>query len=148
MNIIEAVQKILTNYPKIAEFSGGVQIDYTTSDRTNYGLSSTGDTLVKEDLLGNQTRRHNFVLYAVNQSYTDYDRLANSTFLLQLAYWLEQQRQQRITALIDDTEYQGEVISLSSANGMMFNVPTGNINDGVMYQLQINAIYKIESGGI
>lgn len=143
MNIIEAVQSILNSYDKIADFSGGVQIDYTTNDTTNYGLSSTGDTLIKEDILGNQTRQHNFILYAVNQTYTDYDRLANSTFLLQLAYWLEKQQGQPVEAQIDDTVIQGEIISLSSANGMIFSVPTGDINDGITYQIQIYAQYKL-----
>lgn len=148
MNIIETVKSILSGYSKISEFSNGIAVDFTDDTPTNFGLSSSGDTLLKEDLLGNQTRQHNFVLYAVNQSYTDYDRLANSTFLLELAYWLEKQQGQTVIAAIDGVDYQGEIISLSSANGMLYNIPTGNINDGITYQIQIYANYKIESGGI
>ena len=55
-------------------------LSFTEPDPVNYGLSSNGDSLVKEDILGNQIRRHNFVMYAVGQSFTDYNRLANSNF--------------------------------------------------------------------
>lgn len=92
MTIIEYMRQKLTEYPKISEFLTGddIHIDFTEPDPVNYGLSSNGDSLVKEDILGNQIRRHNFVMYAVGQSFTDYNRLANSNFLLELAYWLEQ----------------------------------------------------------
>lgn len=145
MNVIETVKNIINTYPKISEFSNGVTINYIENQSNNYGLFSNGDSLLKEDMLGNQTRQHNFVLYAVNQSYTDYERLANSTFLLELGYWLEKQQSQKVTAIIGQKEYEGEILSLSSANGMLFEVPTGNINDGVTYQIQIYAKYIIES---
>ena len=102
---------------------------------------------MSEDILGNQTRQHNFVLYAINQSFTDYDRLANSTFLLELTYWLEQYKEKdTIEVTINGKTIQGELSGLSSANGMLYSVPTGDINDGVMYQIQIYAKYKLESG--
>lgn len=145
MNIIELVKQTLTDYPKISEFTNEVQIDFTTSDPTNFGISSTGDALLKGDVLGNQTRQHNFVLYAVNQSFNDYDRLANSTFLLELAYWLETIKGQEIIAVIGNKEKKGKLLSLGSANGMLFSIPTGNIHDGVTYQIQIYAKYKLES---
>ena len=85
MTIIEYIRQKLTEYPKISEFLAGddIHIDFTEPDPVNYGLSSSGDALVKEDILGNQIRRHNFVMYAVGQSFTDYNRLANSNFLLE-----------------------------------------------------------------
>lgn len=147
MNIIEVVKQILTDYPKISEFTNEIQVDFTESTPTNFGISSTGDSLLSEDILGNQTRQHNFVLYAINQSFTDYDRLANSTFLLELTYWLEQYKEKdAIEVTINNKTIQGELSGLSSANGMLYSVPTGDINDGVMYQIQIYAKYKLESG--
>ena len=87
MTIIEYMRQKLTEYPKISEFLTGddIHIDFTEPDPVNYGLSSNGDSLVKEDILGNQIRRHNFIMYAVGQSFTDYNRLANSNFLLEAA---------------------------------------------------------------
>lgn len=91
MTIIDYMRQTLTEYPKISEFLAGdeIHIDFTEPDPVNYGLTSNGDSLVKEDVLGNQIRQHNFVMYAVGQSFTDYNRLANSNFLLELSLWLE-----------------------------------------------------------
>lgn len=144
MNVIEATKKILSDYKKISEFSSGVQIDFTANEPTNFGLSSIGDALLKEDVLGNQKRKHSFVLYAVNQAYEDYDRLANSSFLLELAYWLETQKGQEVDVAIGDTVKKGEITKISTANAMIFSVPTGNLNDGVMYQIQIYVEYKVK----
>jgi hypothetical protein len=148
MNIIELIKQILTDYPRISEFTNEINVDFTDGTPTNFGLSSTGDQLVREDILGNQIRRHNFVLYALNQSFTNYDRLANSTFLLDLTYWLEQYNQEdQIEVTINDKTVSGKLLGLSSANAMLYMVPTGDINDGVTYQIQIYAKYKLESEG-
>jgi hypothetical protein len=149
MNIIELVKQILTDYPRISEFTNEINVDFTDGTPTNFGLSSTGDQLVREDILGNQIRRHNFVLYALNQSFTNYDRLANSTFLLDLTYWLEQYNQEdQIEVTINDKTVSGKLLGLSSANAMLYMVPTGDINDGVTYQIQIYAQYYLESEGL
>ncbi|MDY4812884.1 MAG: hypothetical protein SO152_03430, partial [Ruminococcus sp.] len=78
MNIIEVVKETLQQFPKISQVCNDIHIDFTDDIPTNYGLSPTGDTLIKEDILGNQTRQHTFILYAVFQSQSDYDRMANS----------------------------------------------------------------------
>ena len=144
MNIIELVKQILTDYPKISDFTNEINVDFTDDTPTSFGLSSVGDQLIKEDILGNQIRRHNFVLYALNQSFTDYDRLANSTFLLDLTYWLEQYRNNDpIEVTIDNKTVSGKLLGLSSANAMLYMVPTGDINDGVTYQIQIYAQYSL-----
>lgn len=146
MNIIEFVKEVLTSYPKIQEFTNNIYVDFTDDSPTNFGISSLGDALVKEDILGNQIRQHNFVLYAVNQSFTDYDRLLNSTFLLELSYWLERYRSDvELSATINNKTYKGMLKSLSSANGMMYQVINEDMNNGVMYQIQIYAQYTVES---
>ena len=148
MNIIELVKQILTDYPEITEFTNEIKVDFTDDAPASFGLSSTGDRLVKEDILGNQTRQHNFVLYALKQSFNDYDRLASSTFLLDLTYWLEQyQQEDPIEVTINNKTVSGKLLGLSSANAMLYMVPTGDINDGVTYQIQIYAKYKLESEG-
>ncbi len=146
MNIIELVKDILLQFPKINEVCNDIHIDFTDDVPTNYGLSSTGDSLLSEDLLGNQTRQHNFVLYAVYPSINDFDRMSNSGVLLELAMWLERQaNEQEIEITIGDTTLKGSLKKLSTANGMLYNIPNGNLNDGVQYQLQIIAQYEIES---
>lgn len=148
MTIIDFMRQKLTEYPKISEFLGGgdIHIDFTEPAPTNYGLSSTGDSLLKEDVLGNQIRQHNFVLYAVGQSFTDYNRLANSNFLLELSYWLERlPEEDGISAEIDGQTLTGRFLKATSANAMAMQPMTEDMNDGVLYQIQIYAQYKIES---
>lgn len=148
MTIIDFMRKKLTEYPEISKFIAGgeVHIDFTEPDPVNYGLSSSGDSLVKEDVLGNQTRQHNFVLYAVGQSFTDYNRLANSNFLLELSYWLETlPEEDGIEVQVNGKTMQGRFVKASSANAMAMQPMTEDIHDGVLYQIQIYATYKIES---
>ena len=142
MNIVELVKSILREFPKIKE----LHFDYSENEVDSYGLYSTGDTLIKEDILGNQTRQHTFALYTVYQSFNDYDRLANSGVLLELQMWLEQYADdQQISVTVGDSELKGTLTKLSCANGMVYSIPDENLNSGVQYQLQITADYKIES---
>ena len=148
MTIIDFMREKLTEYPKISEFlvSGDIHIDFTEPDPESYGLSSTGDKLVSEDILGNQIRQHNFVMYAAGQSFTDYNRLANSNFLLELAYWLERLPEQNgIEVTVDGEELTGRFMKATTANAMSMGWMGETVNAGVMYQLQIYAQYKIES---
>lgn len=139
MNIIEKVKEIISSYENINKFTNDVHVDFTEENAVNYGLSSTGDSLLKEDVLGNQKRQHNFVLYARMEAFEDYNRLANSTFLLELNYWLEKQKGQEIAK---DGKI-GKITKMWSANGMLYEIPNGDINNGVLYQLQIYVEYEL-----
>ena len=78
INIIETVRDILENFPKISEVCNEIHIDFADPEPTSYGLTSTGDSLIKEDILGNQTRQHTFMLYSTFSGINDYERLLNS----------------------------------------------------------------------
>ncbi len=146
MNIIELVKSILLEFPKISSVCNDIHIDFNDDVPTSYGLSSTGDTLVKEDVLGNQTRQHNFILYAVYQSVNDYDRMANSGLLLELSLWLEQHAiGQQISVDVGNETLIGYLNRLTCTNGMIYEIPNDNLNGGIQYQLQISAEYKLES---
>lgn len=146
MNIIETVKDLLQRFPKISEVCNDVHVDFTEAETDSYGLSPTGDTLLFEDVLGNQTRQHTFTLYAVYQSLNDYDRLANSGVLLELQMWLEREGTgMSISAEVGNETFTGTVKKIVCSNGMVYAVPQENMTDGVMYQLQINAQYTIES---
>ncbi|WP_167957964.1 hypothetical protein [Anaerosporobacter faecicola] len=143
MNVIEVMKQILTDYPNISDFiNGEVHIDLSEEADHDYGLSSTNDNLVKKDILGNQTRENNMVLYATNQSVNDYDRLQNSTFLLDLGYYLDDIKGHQVTATINDKQYTGEITKFSIGNGM----PWTKSEDGqyITYQLQIKVTYTLE----
>lgn len=146
MNIIELVKSILQDFPKINEVCNDIHIDFTDNTSDSYGLSSIGDALLAEDILGNQRRQHNFLLYAVFQSVNDYDRLNNSGTLLELQLWLERQAQhQKIENTVSNEHLTGELTKLTCSNGMLYAIPENNLNSGVQYQLQITAEYKIEN---
>ena len=143
MNVIEAMRQVLTDYPNISDFiNGDVHIDFNEEKDQNYGLSSTNDSLLRKDILGNQTRTNNMVLYATNQSVNDFDRLKNSTFLLDLGYYLETVKCQEVTATINGVEMVGSIQSVSIANAMAW----GKSEDGqlITYQLQIKVNYTLE----
>ncbi len=148
MNIIEQVKQLLSDCELISNLNGELNIDFTEDSPVSFGLYPTGDQLLKEDVLGNQDRRHNFVLYAVFQSFTDYDRLANSTFLLNLAYYLEHAATgQEIEVTINNETVSGKLTKLSSANGMLYGYQDNTLSGPVTYQIQIYADYYIESEG-
>lgn len=146
MNIIELVKSLLQEFPKINDICNNVHIDFTSDIPTSYGLSPTGDTLLREDILGNQLRQHTFTLYAVYQSINDYDRLANSGTLLELQMYLESKADnQQISINVGDKTITGNLEKLTCSNGMLYSVPQENMLDGVTYQLQIIAEYTTES---
>lgn len=137
MNIIELVKSIVESYADI----GKLHIDYTGAVPDSCGISSTGDVLLKENILGNKTRQHNFVLYTVWQSQSDYDRMINSGILLGLQCYLEDQSQEQQVHSPDGKS--GNLKSITCSNGMLYSVPESNLNAGVIYQLQISAQYVI-----
>lgn len=146
MNIIELVKSLLQEFPKICEVCNEIHVDFTDSTDNSYGLSATGDTLLSEDILGNQKRQHTFILYAVYQSVNDYDRIANSGTLLELQMWLERHADnQKIAVNVGGDELTGILRKLTCANGMLYSISDGNMNSGVLYQLQITAEYTINN---
>ena len=136
MNVIEKTQQLISEYPEISKFTNEVDIDFTSNEPTSFGLSSTGDTKVREYLTGKQVRQHNFVLYATQDSFNSFQRLNNSNFLMNFSYWLEQQKN------IDIDE--GKITRMWASNGMAYEAPSGDINDGIRYQIQIYVEYEKE----
>ena len=145
MNIIETVRSILESFPKISDVCNEVHIDFADPEPTSYGLSSTGDELISEDVLGNQKRQHSFMLYSTFSSINDYERLHNSTALLDLGIWLEQQTGCEVATAVGSEERAGTLEKLTAANGMLYSVSQENALDGVQYQIQIIAEYTVES---
>ncbi len=142
-NIIETVKRLLTDTEIMDEFNG-CHIDYTENKVSEVGLMSLGSNKLKEDINGNVTYRHTFTLFAEKHGYDDYQRMMGSSWLLKLTYYLNRIKNVEIIAEIDNTAKKGMLLSLSCSNGMFFEIPTGDINDGITYQLQIYADYVIK----
>ncbi len=143
MNIIERVRTILESFPKISQVCNEVHIDFTDPAPSSYGLSSTGDQLIIEDIVENQLRQHTFTLYTMYSSINDYERLHNSSALLELSTWLKEQIGAEVDTIIDDTTCSGEITKLTAENGMLYSVPQDTELDGVQYQIQIIAEYTV-----
>ena len=143
MNIIERMIEILERFPKISTVCNEIHIDFACPEPTSYGLSSTGDSLIKEDILGNQTRQHSFLLYSTFSGINDFERQENSTALLELAVWLKNQAGAEIETEIDGNILNGEITKITAENGMLYAVPQENNIDGMQYQLQITVQYTV-----
>lgn len=144
MNIIEKVRDILQSFPKISEVCNTIHVDFADPEPTSYGLSSIGDKLIKEDILENQLRQHSFMLYSTFSAINDYERLSNSSALLELSQWLDSQKGEQVISNIDGIDYYGEITKISAENGMLYAVPQENNIDGMQYQLQIVAQYTVD----
>jgi len=136
MNVIEKTQSIISEYPDIAMFTNEVDIDFTTNEPTSYGLSSTGETVVRSYITGKKLIRHNFVLYSVKESFDTFSRLNNSNFLLDFSRWLSTKKGINID--------EGVITRITTSNAMAYEIPSGDINDGVRYQIQIYVEYEKE----
>ena len=144
MNIIECMKNILQTFPKISTVCNEIHIDFADPEPTSYGLSSTGDSLIKEDILGNQTRQHSFILYSTFSGINDFERQENSTALLELSVWLKNQIGTEIETETEGETHKGIITKISAENGMLYAVPQENTADGMQYQLQITAQYTVK----
>lgn len=140
MDVIERTREIVQRFPRIAEALGTVHVDLTDPLPDSYGLSSVGDALLREDVLGNQTRQHSFLLYTVYSSMNDYERLHNSSALLELAHWLEEQT----GAVVESLRGSGVITEIRAENGMLYDIPQEDGAAGVRYQLHIIVTYTVE----
>lgn len=136
--------EILESFPKISTVCNEIHIDFADPEPTFYGLSSTGDSLIKEDILGNQTRQHSFLLYSTFSGINDFERQENSTALLELSVWLKEQVGAEIETTTEDETYKGIITKITAENGMLYAVPQENNIDGMQYQLQIVVQYTVE----
>ncbi len=143
MNIIERVHALLLEFPKIGDVCNALHVDFTAPEYDSYALTSTGDSLVGEDVTGNKKWLHTFSFYSYWQSASDFDRLNNSGTLLELAHWLDEHgRNLEITSECDGKTYNGIIENVSCSNGMLFAIPE-ELNGGVQYQMSVSANYKI-----
>lgn len=161
-NVIGTVKEAIINCLKDREVSHGVHIDYTDPNIGDIGLFPVGPTYVKKDILGNPQYKMVFTLYSQLTSYNDYDRTNNANFLASLTYSLnklknvpiEEQIEDYLSSsefsdyateafMMDEKTVQGKILTLDCGNGMLYDYPNGDKNDGVRYQIQITVNYKL-----
>lgn len=143
MNIQDAVKKVIKDFNRINEFSDNIQTDFADDADGSVGLYGAGDALIRYDVLGNMRCKSDFHLYAVNQAANNYDRLNNSSFLLELGYYLRTIKDIPITAIVNGEERRGIMKSIDCSNAMLFSRMEGDMNRNVMYQIPIKTEYII-----
>lgn len=144
MNIIEKIRAIVQGFPKIAEICDTVHVDFPEPSPTDYGISSLGDTLITEDILGNQIRQHSFMLRSTFSAINDYERMSNSGVLLELAQYLDSKADEEVEHEIDGIVCTGTIRRITTANGTLAMITNGNVVNGWFYQLQIVAEYTVD----
>lgn len=142
MNVIETIQQLLTDCDLMNEFNG-VHIDYTEAINGDFGMFPVGPNKTGEDIIGNSKYRITFQLYAGLFAFEDYERLNNTGFLTKLTYWLNKQKNIDVTETVDDVEHKGLIKSIEAGNALLYEYPTGDINDGVRYQIQLQVDYIV-----
>lgn len=142
MTIIETVKDIIEKYPKIDEFTNNVHVDFLDNKEGEAGLFSIGDNKTGEDILGNQIRQCNLIMYATCQAVSDYDRLNNSNFLIDLGWYLEQIEEDTCEVVTGDRK--GYIKNITASNAMLYQFVNGNVSGPVKYQIQLAVQYSVE----
>ena len=143
MNITQKMKEILLRFPKISTICSDINIDFADSAPTSYGLSSIGDELIYEDILGNQTRLHSFMLYASYSGINDFERSENSAALTELSVWLSKQIGEEVTTELTGQTFSGEITEIKAGSGRLYAIEDNQIVTGMRYQLQILVRYTV-----
>lgn len=139
MNIIEAVDDILLTFPGNAD----IRIEFADSEPVSWGLSSIGDDLAFEDVLGNQRRIHHFLLYFTFSGINDYERLMNSSIITNLSVWLTEQTGAEVITQVGSLTGTGEIVSMRAGDGKLYEIPDDS-DLRLRYQMSITAEYTVE----
>lgn len=147
MTVLEAAKEIIMNYPRIDEFTNNIHYDFSDNTEGETGLFVTGDSKIQEDVLGGQVRQMDIIMYSTCQASCDYDRLSNSTFLDELAFYLEnvEENQYEITKGDGHKLYHGHIKNMNCANAMLVTYLNDEVTGPVRYQLQIIIQYTLDS---
>lgn len=140
MNIMEKMKEIIEGYPELNVFADTLQTDlHTPGDQNVVVLADNGDVLNKRYLYGAQVRTHNFVLQLYADASLDVERVNNSGWLLRFHLWLEEQK-----AIWENEKMTYTIEEIAPANGGLFMLVNDDINDKVVYQLDIRVVYKVQ----
>lgn len=144
LTVVEFMREWLDKSGLMSEFTGK-HFDFVETVPLESGLFSNGVTKVREDIEGNKQYQANLMLLSGLHAFGDYDRLSNSEFMNCLTYSLDRIRNVKICEKEGGLLRNGIITRVQGSNGMLYSMPTGDVNDGVMYQLQIQVNYTIFS---
>lgn len=140
MSVITAVREYILQCPCLDELAP-MFVDRTMHDPSNYGLSSSGETVLARFFDGSEQRRHNFNLYVRVYSDDDLERVSNTEFLEHFTNWLwDKGRRGELPDLGADAAAE----SLTPSGGALFDVDEDG--DRSVYMIQVTLIYQ--KGGL
>jgi len=136
MSIIQSLREYVQDCPLIDSLLDNIHVDLTEENPTNYGISPTGESTMKEYLDGSKVKQYNASLFIRDYTVGDYERLQNSEFLESFTSWLDEQNLNRNFPVVSENI---EIESISCSNGMLFDLD--ETGDTGLYQLQLQLIY-------
>lgn len=159
--LIETVKDTIKRFV-VKEGDHDVHIDFIDPQTGDIGLFPIGPTLVKSDVLGNKTYKMIFEMYSQRVGFEDFDRIDNVRYFSNLVYKLNNLKHVKVlepletymffgadtffndySYLSDEEHIPGWILDVNAGNGLKYSVPTGDINDGIIYQMQITVTYKL-----
>lgn len=141
MTVLETIRSEVESYLAGLMGTDSVHIDFVEEMDGCAGVSLMGDKLLKRDILGNQTRLSDLLIYMVAQGVNDYERQANTEALTELGLHLDVMKRNAITVTYDGEEHDGEINSVSVSEASVYTVS----EDGVYttYQMKVSVNYEI-----
>lgn len=161
-SVLNTVKRAVANCITIREPNQRVKVDFSESVIGDLSIFPVGPTFVKRDVLGNPVYKLVLTLYSQLSTFNDYDMANNATFMSNLTYSLNKLKRMEIEESLENYLYfneftrfsettffgsaeklTGKILSLDAGNGLKYDYPTGDANDGARYQIQITVTYKL-----
>ena len=141
MSILKTLQDFLLDFGMdmaITEIEGEVLniIDYINTDvvdkePTSFALAPSGNTKIKEDILGNKTYQNSYVFYAKENAMGEADRQDTYNFLEAFSAWVD-------SGVLPSLQEPYRALKLEVSNGILIDMDE---NKNGLYQIQIQFIY-------
>lgn len=133
MSIIKAVQDYLEDYDGMSLIPiTDIQTDYTPAMEGAFALAPYGNSVIKQDVLGNKTYQNSYIFFARERASDETDRQGMYDFLENLSAWLEEQADSGNYPTLP-TGYEADGLSVS--NYGLYEIENSGL---AIYQVQIS----------
>lgn len=128
MTILKTLQLFISKYD-------GMEIltDFPGKE-TGYALSPSGNSMTKEDILGNKIYTNNYVFYVKECAIDEVDRADNQDFLEGFSMWLDDQELPELPGIF-------KAQKMTASNCFLLDIAEDGLG---LYQVQIQLTIKKE----
>lgn len=116
-----------------------LHIDQLEDEPVNYSIGSSGQTLLRSDVLGNETWQYNFLLQTREYTADDLARMNNAEFTEQFVFYIHSCNNNNI---FPDLPSGFTPIEIDADNGMILSIDDDG--DRGIYQIQIHLVFERE----